>query len=184
MSFSSASKSDTVRFSRNHPQCKSQPFYEFCFNIRIMILKSKRITYFKYSEYLKLYARTLTCAYWTASSCLTLFRCCCIHFLLCSHGLLKLLLLPTPGQRQDSVRHFGEAFAKLRKTTISCVMCVRVCACVCACMYVCMHAGMYVRPSNCPHGTTRLPLERFWWYFIFENFSKICWENSGIIKIG
>jgi len=29
-----------------------------------------------------------------------------------------------------------------------------------------------------PHGTTRLPLDRFSWNLIFENFSKICRENS------
>ena len=34
-----------------------------------------------------------------------------------------------------------------------------------------------------PHGTTRLPLDGFWWNMIFEAFSKICRENSGCIKI-
>jgi hypothetical protein len=38
---------------------------------------------------------------------------------------------------------------------------------------------MFVRP----HGTSRLPLDGFSWNFIFEDFSKICRENSGFIKI-
>jgi hypothetical protein len=37
--------------------------------------------------------------------------------------------------------------------------------------------------SDCPHGTTRLPLEGFLWNFIFGYFSKICPENSALIKI-
>jgi hypothetical protein len=37
--------------------------------------------------------------------------------------------------------------------------------------------------SVCPHGTTRLPLDGFWWTLIFETFSKICQENSSFIKI-
>ena len=41
------------------------------------------------------------------------------------------------------------AFAKLRKPTICFVMFV------------------------CPHGTTRLPLDGFWWNFIFETSSKL-----------
>ena len=39
------------------------------------------------------------------------------------------------------------------------------------------------RPSVRPHGTIRLPLDGFWWKFIFEDFSKICREYSGYIKI-
>jgi len=31
--------------------------------------------------------------------------------------------------------------------------------------------------SVCPHGATRLPLDGFSSHFIFEHFSKICWEN-------
>ena len=42
---------------------------------------------------------------------------------------------------------------------------------------------MSVRPSVCPHGTTRLPLDGFSWNFIFPQFSKICRENSSFIKI-
>jgi hypothetical protein len=53
-------------------------------------------------------------------------------------------------------------FAKLRKATIRIVM--------------------SVRPSVCLHGTTRLPLEGFWWNLIFV-FSKIYRENSSLIKI-
>jgi hypothetical protein len=33
-----------------------------------------------------------------------------------------------------------------------------------------------------PHGTTGLPLDGFSWNFIFEYFSKICWEISSFIK--
>ena len=46
--------------------------------------------------------------------------------------------------------------AKLRKTTITFVV------------YLCVR----------PLGTTRLPLDGFSWNLIFENFSKICRENS------
>ena len=35
-----------------------------------------------------------------------------------------------------------------------------------------------------PYGTTRLPLDGFSGNFIFEDFSKICTENSSIVKIG
>jgi hypothetical protein len=38
--------------------------------------------------------------------------------------------------------------------------------------------------SVCPRGTTRLPLGRFSWNLIFEYFSKICRENSSIIRNG
>ena len=58
---------------------------------------------------------------------------------------------------------FLYAFTKLRKATISFVM--------------------SVRSSVRPHGTTRLPLDEFSWNLIFECFSKICRENSSLIKI-
>ena len=54
------------------------------------------------------------------------------------------------------LHRFLGAFAKLRRETLS-----------------------YMSVS--PHGTTRLPLYGF--YFISEDFSKICWENSSFIKI-
>jgi hypothetical protein len=49
------------------------------------------------------------------------------------------------------------------------------------CLSVCLcPAG---RPSvHPPHGTTRLPLDGFWWDLIFELFSKICHENSSFIQ--
>ena len=37
--------------------------------------------------------------------------------------------------------------------------------------------------SVCPHWTTGLPLNRFSWNLIFEDFSKSCRENSNFIKI-
>ena len=55
------------------------------------------------------------------------------------------------------------AFAKLRKATISFVLCV------------CL--------SVRPHGTSRLPMDGFSWKFTFEYFSKIPWENSSFIKV-
>jgi hypothetical protein len=42
----------------------------------------------------------------------------------------------------------------------------------------------HVRPSVCPHGTTRLSLDGFSWNLVFENFLKLTWENSNFIKIG
>ena len=42
----------------------------------------------------------------------------------------------------------------------------------------------HVRPSVRPHGTTRLPMDGFSWNLIFEDFSKIYWENLGVVKIG
>ena len=39
------------------------------------------------------------------------------------------------------------------------------------------------RDSLYAHGTTRLPLDGFSWKLIFEDFSKICPENSSFIKI-
>ena len=44
---------------------------------------------------------------------------------------------------------------------------------------VCLSA----RPSVLPHGTTRLPLDGYSRNLIFEYFSKICQENSRLIKI-
>jgi len=55
---------------------------------------------------------------------------------------------------------FLGAFAKVRRAIISLVISVR------------------------PHGTTRLPLDRFLWNLILDDFSKICRENSSFIKIG
>ena len=37
--------------------------------------------------------------------------------------------------------------------------------------------------SVCQYGTNRLPLDIFSWNLIFEDFSKICFENSSLIKI-
>ena len=34
-----------------------------------------------------------------------------------------------------------------------------------------------------PHGTTPIPLDGFSWNLIFEDFTKICRENSSFIKI-
>ena len=78
-----------------------------------------------------------------------------------------------PGHRRKDVVsaqgvHFLGAFAKLRKATISCVMAV---------------CPSDVRTYVCPHGTTRFLLGGFSWNLIFENFSKIYQENSGVIKI-
>ena len=50
------------------------------------------------------------------------------------------------------------ALAKLRKAPISVVVSIR------------------------PHGTTRFPKKEFLWNFIFEYFSKTCWENSRFIE--
>jgi hypothetical protein len=42
------------------------------------------------------------------------------------------------------------------------------------------HACLSFRPSVCPRGTTRIPLDGFSWYFIFE---YILLKNSSVIKI-
>jgi len=61
---------------------------------------------------------------------------------------------------------FLDAFAKLRKATISFVI--------------------PVGPSICPHGTNRLSLDGFSLNLVFECFSKKknCQENSSLVKIG
>ena len=56
------------------------------------------------------------------------------------------------------------ALVKLRKATIRFVRSVRL--------------------SVHPHGTTRLTLDGFSWNVIFVDFSKICLQNSSLIKIG
>ena len=61
------------------------------------------------------------------------------------------------------VINFFSAFAKLRNVTIRFVLCVG--------------------PSVRPHWTTRLPLDRFSWNFIFEDFSKFWRDSSSFIKI-
>ena len=58
------------------------------------------------------------------------------------------------------ISRFLGAFAKLRKATISFVVSVR------------------------PHATNSLALDWFSWNLIFQDFSKICWENSSVVKIG
>jgi len=40
-----------------------------------------------------------------------------------------------------------------------------------------------VRPSVCPHGTTRLSQNVFSWNLTFKYFSKLCRENLSYIKI-
>ena len=65
------------------------------------------------------------------------------------------------------VQLFLGAFGKLRTATVSFVMSIRP----------------SVRASVYPHATTRLPLDGFCWNLLFETFSKICTENSRIIKI-
>jgi len=56
------------------------------------------------------------------------------------------------------------AFAKLQKRRATS-----------SCLFLC--------PSVCSHGTTRLPLEEFSRNFIFDYFSKICPKSSNFIKI-
>jgi len=63
------------------------------------------------------------------------------------------------------VLRFLDAFAKLRKATISFFM------------SVCL--SVYLRP----HSTVRLPKGRFESNIIFEYFSKTYGENSSFIKI-
>ena len=58
------------------------------------------------------------------------------------------------------VNNFVSSFVKLHKAIIGFVMSVR------------------------PYGTTWLPLETFSLNLISENFSKICRENSNLIKTG
>jgi hypothetical protein len=48
-----------------------------------------------------------------------------------------------------------------------------------SCLFVCPS----VRPSVCPHGTTRLPLDEFLWNLIGEHLSKLCRESPSFIKI-
>jgi hypothetical protein len=54
------------------------------------------------------------------------------------------------------------AFTKLQKVTALCHVCL----------------------SNCPHGTTQLPIDGFSWNSKFVYFFKICQGNSSFIKIG
>ena len=65
-------------------------------------------------------------------------------------------------------RNFLFAFVKLQKVTIYFVTSVR----------------LSFRPSVRPHGTTRLALQGFLWNLIFEYFSQVCRENSGLFEIG
>jgi hypothetical protein len=79
-------------------------------------------------------------------------------------NIRKIVLLSKRGWIQ-----FLGAFAKLQKATISFVIYVR----------------LSVRPSILLHGTTPLQLDGFSWNLIFEEFvSKICREESSLIKIG
>jgi hypothetical protein len=75
--------------------------------------------------------------------------------------------LPLIFIRNASKSKILDTFVKLRKVTISFVMSV------CPSFH----------PSACPHGTTRLPMDRFSWNLIFEDFLEICRENSSLIKI-
>jgi hypothetical protein len=46
-----------------------------------------------------------------------------------------------------------------------------------------MSACSSLRKSVRPYRTIRFPLDKFWWNFVFDHFSKICRENSSFIKI-
>ena len=59
------------------------------------------------------------------------------------------------------------AFAKLRKVSVSFV--VRVC--------------LSVRPSVCPHGTTRLSLDGFSWNFMFDYFENLSRELVSLLSV-
>jgi len=59
---------------------------------------------------------------------------------------------------------FMDAFAKLRKVTVSLVMSVLL--------------------SVCPHGKTGLPMDGFSLNLIFKYFSNICRENTSLLKSG
>jgi hypothetical protein len=74
-----------------------------------------------------------------------------------SHFQILLLSQHFLADPEVCMQSFLDAFAKLQKATISFVM------------------------SACPYGTTRLPLDEFWWKLIFETFSKICRENSNFM---
>jgi hypothetical protein len=73
---------------------------------------------------------------------------------------------------------FLGAFSKLRKTTISFVMSVRLSVCLTLCLFVC--------PSVCPH-KTQTPLDGSSWYLsIFENLSRkfrFHWSRTRITGI-
>ena len=56
-------------------------------------------------------------------------------------------------------------FVKFQNATISFIMCV------------CVHPPIH------PRGITQLPPDGFSWNLIFENFLKICCENSSFVKI-
>ena len=87
-----------------------------------------------------------------------------IYFL---NYLFIYLFIHTGRQREAKAVVFQGASSKFRQATISFAMSVRP----------------SVRPSVCPHGTTRLPLDGFWLNLIFGVFSKICRENSSFIQI-
>jgi hypothetical protein len=76
------------------------------------------------------------------------------------------------------------AFAKLRRANIYFVMAVcppvSLCFCLCDCLYVCMY---YVLLTCFSHRTTRFPKKGFSWNFLFDDFSKTCYEKSAFNKI-
>ena len=51
------------------------------------------------------------------------------------------------------------------------------------CEKVTISSYLSVRPSVCPHGTTRLQQHGFSWNLIFEYLSKICRENASFSKL-
>ena len=68
--------------------------------------------------------------------------------------------------------------------TVSLVTAENIYACLQNCTkQLLVSSGLFVHPSVCPHGTTQFPLDIFSWYLISDNFSKICQENSSLIKI-
>ena len=60
-----------------------------------------------------------------------------------------------------------------------------ICRCVCKICEKRLLASscLSLRPSVRLHDRTHLPLEGFWWNFIFKLLSKICEENSIFLKI-
>jgi hypothetical protein len=98
--------------------------------------------------------------FWQILYCMFLFTKKAVwKYLLYSWGFLKINCHKNRmGHHTDLLLLLG-TFAKLRKPTINFVMSVWLCVL-----------------SVCPHGTTQLQLDRFWWNLIFELFRKFCWK--------
>jgi hypothetical protein len=89
------------------------------------------------------------------------------------------LLLSRPLPEEGHTSNFRDAVFHFYAGSQNCEKRLLASSCLSVCLYVCLSVGLAV----CLHGTTRLTPDRSSIHLTFYYFSKICPENSSLIKI-